>query len=82
MNFKHLYTHLLTLIRTFTHRFLLKHYLFSSKKVFARCCTYTFLTNPQESRFRQRKQRGNKNEIREKGKVELPLSQAFVIKIA
>ena len=80
MNFKHSLTHKRT--QTHTYIYLLKDYLFPYEKVFARFCTFTFLTNPKESRFRQRKQRGNKNEIREKGKVELPLSQAFVIKIA
>ena len=81
MNFKHLYTYTHQYEHSHTD-FFLKHYLFLQRKFFARCCTYTFLTNPQDSRFRQRKQRGNKNEIREKGKVELPLSQAFVIRIA
>jgi hypothetical protein len=59
----------------------MKNVSLSQKKVFATCCTSTHLTNPQDCRFRQRKQRGNKNEIREKSKEELPLSQAFVIKI-
>ena len=77
MNFKHLYTH--TNIHTQISFKTLSFFL--QRKFFARCCTYTFLTNPLDSRFRQRKQRGNKNEIREKSKVELPLSQAFFIKI-